>query len=184
MRSNTLTRVSNNPGAVQEFVKHWNPNEPKTFFWVDDAFGATQYQHASADECNRIFPHVNSAITKGARLLFTSRDYIYNAARSDLKTTAFPLLDESQVVIEVQDLEENEKAQILYNHIKLGNQPKTFRKRVKPVLRQVAQNPRFLPEVARRLGDKFFTKGLALTRQDIELFVEEPVAFLRSQCHS
>ena len=59
-------------------------------------------------------------LRKGAKILVTSRDYIYNRARKDLKESAFPLLKESQVVIDVQDLTTEEKRQILYNHLKLG----------------------------------------------------------------
>ncbi|HEY5264824.1 MAG TPA: hypothetical protein VIJ37_07500, partial [Steroidobacteraceae bacterium] len=57
----------------------------------------------------------------------TSRDYIYKRARRDLKESAFPLFNESQVVIDVHDLSLQEKQQILYNHLKLGRQPLTFR---------------------------------------------------------
>lgn len=78
--------------SPQEFTSHWNPNEPKQFFWVDDAFGATQYQSENADEWNKIFPLMDSAIKKGARVIFTSRDYIFKAALQDLKAYAFPLI--------------------------------------------------------------------------------------------
>jgi len=27
-----------------EFARHWNPNRANQFFWIDDAFGTTQYQ--------------------------------------------------------------------------------------------------------------------------------------------
>jgi hypothetical protein len=50
----------------------------------------------------------------------TSRDYIYRRARNDLKEGAFPLLRESQVVIDVHDLTQDERQQTLYNHIRLG----------------------------------------------------------------
>lgn len=43
-------------------------------------------------------------MNNGARIVMTSRDYIYNRARQDLKETAFPLLKESQVVIDVHRL--------------------------------------------------------------------------------
>jgi len=56
----------------------------------------------------------------GARFLMTSRDYIYNAARRDLKVSTFPLLDGSQVVIDVHQLTPEERRHILYNHLKLG----------------------------------------------------------------
>ena len=37
------------PRGPQDFVEHSNPHEPKQFFWLDDAFGATQLDlHATA----------------------------------------------------------------------------------------------------------------------------------------
>lgn len=161
-----------------EFVGHWNPHEPRQFFWIDDAFGTTQYQKELASGWNRAFPHMSAAIRRGARILFTSRDYIYRAARSDLKASAFPLVNESQVVIHVQRLSRSEKEQILYNHIKLGEQPRYFRTRIKPFLKEIAASPRFLPELARRLGSPLFTKNLLFDSKAIRTFVEEPIGFL------
>ena len=112
-------------------------------------------------------------IRSGAKVVMTSRDYIYNRARRDLKESAFPLLNESQVVIDVQGLSDEEKKQILYNHIKLGTQPYSFRKRIKPFLESIASNSRFIPETARRLGDPLFTKQLLITADGIKQFVEE-----------
>jgi hypothetical protein len=120
--------------TADEFVRHSNPHEPQQFFWIDDAFGATQFEHATAVEWNRAFPHMYAAIRRGARVLFTSRDYIYRAARDFLKESAFPLLRESQVVIDVEDLRIIEREQILYNHIRLGRQSRPFRTRLKPYL--------------------------------------------------
>jgi hypothetical protein len=164
--------------SPDEFVQHWNPHEPKQFFWIDDAFGCTQYQRELATEWNRTWPHMSTAIRKGARVLFTSRDYIYRAARFDLKSTAFPLINESQVVINVQQLTKSEKEQILYNHIKLGEQPRYFKTRIKPFLPQVATSHRFLPEIARRLGSPLFTRNLQFDPQSIRSFVERPIGFL------
>ncbi|HET6452782.1 MAG TPA: hypothetical protein VFI02_00130 [Armatimonadota bacterium] len=163
---------------AEEFVQHWNPEEPRQFFWVDDAFGATQYQKGAALEWSRIFPHLQTAVTRGARVLFTSRDYIYRAARQDLKTGAFPLLNESQVVIHVQELTTEEKGQILYNHVKLGNQPRTFKIAIKPFLPAIAESKAFLPEVARRLGNSLFTVNLHIEKNSVLDFVEKPLVFL------
>lgn len=163
---------------ADEFVQHWNSNEPRQFFWVDDAFGATQYQSGTANEWNRVFPHMAAAIKKGARVLFTSRDYIYRAAKADLKVGAFPLINESQVVINIQELSKAEKEQILYNHIKLGNQGKEFRQGIKPFLPSVAASSHFLPEIARRLGNSLFTKNLAMTPEGVLDFVERPLELL------
>jgi hypothetical protein len=170
--------------GADDFVAHWNPHEPRQFFWVDDAFGPTQYDAGAANEWNRVFSHLESAIHRGARVLFTSRDYIYKAARRNLKEGAFPLIVESQVVIDVGKLTKAEKEQILYNHIKLGSQPKAYRRLLKPFLPMVAANPHFLPEIARRLSNPVFTGELALTEERVTQFVEEPLDFLLGVLHS
>ena len=162
-----------------EFLQHSNPHDQAQFFWVDDAFGATQFEHTAADEWNRAFPHLSAAIRRGARVLFTSRDYIFRAAREYLKESAFPLIKESQVVINVANLTSDERRQILYNHIRLGRQPKAFRSEIKCHLNEIAGNSDFKPEIARRLGDPIFTSGLTLTSDDLTDFVERPMDHLR-----
>ncbi|MDZ4401880.1 hypothetical protein [Prosthecobacter sp.] len=163
---------------ADDFVAHSNPHEPKQFFWVDDAFGATQCDWQSVASWNRVFPHIQAAIKRGARVLFTSRDYVYNAARNTLKVSAFPVVHESQVVIQVEKLSSSEKEQILYNHIRLGTQPQDVKSRLKPLLSGVAAHQRFSPEIARRLGSVVFTKSLIVTQPGIENFVEHPKEFL------
>lgn len=81
---------------------------------------------------NRILDAVSTMIKRGHRVVMTSRDYIYNQARRDLKRTSFPLFDESQVVIDVKKLSLSEKEQILYNHLKLGDQDRTVLGKLKP----------------------------------------------------
>jgi hypothetical protein len=164
---------------ADDFVRHWNPDEPRQFFWIDDAFGATQVDWSAAAAWNRAFTHVNAAIRKGARVVFTSRDYIYKSARQYLKEGALPLLTESQVVIHVEDLSKDEKEQILYNHIRLGTQPTKFKAELKPYLATIAGHERFLPEIARRLGNPLFTKKLILAEPELRDFVERPLELLR-----
>lgn len=158
------------PGKVTE---HWNPDEPSQFFWLDDSFGVTQYEDFLVHRWNHILPQIRAMLSKGAKIVMTSRDYIYNRARKDLKESAFPLLKESQVVIDVQNLSAEEKHQILYNHLKLGRQPRSFRTEIKPYLEDVASHPRFIPETARRLGDPLFTKDLFIGSYHIGQFVEK-----------
>src|SRR5438105_3160239 len=141
-------------------VDRWNPDEPSQFFWLDDAFGVTQYEKFLVHGWNHALPQIRTMLRKGAKIVMTSRDYIYNRARRDLKESAFPLLKESQVVIDVQNLTADEKHQILCNHLKLGRQPRSFRTEIKPYLEDVASHPRFIPETARRLGDPLFTNDL------------------------
>lgn len=162
-----------------EFVSHWNPHEAKQLFWVDDAFGATQVDWHAAVRWNATFPQIHAAIKRGAKFVFTSRDYIYKAARRSLKESALPVLQESQVVINVQDLTKDEREQILYNHIRLGSQPESFKSAVKPLLPLVAEHERFSPEIARRLGHPAFTKDLSLTPYGVGSFVANPMDLLK-----
>jgi hypothetical protein len=154
-------------------VDRWNPDEPSQFFWVDDAFGVTQYEEFLVHRWNHVLPQIKTLLHKGAKIVMTSRDYIYHRARKDLKEGVFPLLRESQVVIDVHSLSGDEKRQILYNHVKLGRQPDIFRTEIKPHLEAVASHPRFIPETARRLGDPFFTKNLFISPEHISHFVEK-----------
>ena len=164
------------PSRVTE---HWNPNESEQFFWLDDAFGVTQYEKTLVDQWNHIFPQIQAMLRRGAKIVMTSRDYIYNRARNDLKGSAFPLLNESQVVVDVHELSIDERRQILYNHVKLGNQDLTFRSKIKPYLEIVASHERFIPEIARRLADRFFTENLSIERYTISQFVEKREQLLR-----
>ena len=133
---------------------------------------------------NRVFPNISAMLSRGAKIVMTSRDYIYNRARRDLKENAFPLFNESKVVIDVHELSLDEKKQILYYHIKLGNQPNSFRRAIKPFLEGVARHPRFIPETARRLGDPNFTKRLPIDRHGIDQFVEKRELLLQQLLES
>lgn len=171
-RSSTIRATS--PEDIQ---KHLNPDVPQ-FFWIDDAWGNTQYQRQTAEAWNQTFPLMQGAIRRGTRFLITSRDYIWRAAQRDLKIQALPLLGKSQVIINVQELEPQEKAQILYNHLKLGDQPTDFKSAVKPYLPELAERKDFLPETARRLGTTFFTTSLLPIRESLINFFERPEEFL------
>jgi hypothetical protein len=164
---------------ADDFATHSNPHEPKQFFWVDDAFGATQLDWQGTARWNGVFPHIRAAMRRGAKFVFTSRDYIYKGARSFLKESALPVMNESQVVIRVEQLTKDEREQILYNHIRLGTQIRKFKRGIKPFLPQVAVHQRFSPEIARRLGHPAFTKDIELSTDGLEQFVEHPVEWLQ-----
>lgn len=165
---------------ADDFVRHSNPHHVKQFFWVDDAFGATQLDWRETLAWNRTFPHVQAAIRRGAKVIFTSRDYIYQAAKRFLKQSALPVIQESQVVIRVEQMSQEEKEQILYNHIRLGSQSLEFKRAVKPLLESaVAAHPRFSPEIARRLGNKDFTKRLVVGEHGLRDFVARPMDLLK-----
>jgi hypothetical protein len=162
------------PDDIQQ---HINPHE-RQFFWIDDAWGSTQYQRESVEDWNRILPLVQSAIQRGTQFLLTSRDYIWRAAKTDLNLHSLPLLQKSNVVIDVHNLLSEEKAQILYNHLKLGDQPLHFRKAIKPFLPEVCLSESFLPETARRLGTAFFSANVYPIRESVLEFFDRPEDFL------
>lgn len=154
----------------------WHPGE-KQFLWVDDAFGPNHFDASRMSRWNAELGALKAAVEGGARIVFTSRNYIWEAARPHLRTNAFPLLKESQVVVNVHALSEQERAQMLYNHVRRA-QPQTIRRRLKPHLSAIASNKAFLPETARRLGDALFTNNLVISRERLIRLVEHPVEFL------
>jgi len=139
----------------------------------------TQYESYLVHCWNHALQQVKAMLRQGVKVVMTSRDYIYRRARNELKEGAFPLLRESQVVIDVHDLTAEERQQMLYNHIKLGRQPREFRAEIKPHLPFIARHRRFIPETARRLGDPLFTKGLDIDRDELDQFVEKQEQLLQ-----
>ena len=165
--------------SAEELVAVWNPDEPSQLFWIDDAFGGIRHDAALTDGWSRRMDQVMTAVKQGARVVLTSRDYIYRDARPYLKEYAYPRLRERKVVIDVTDLTDAEKRQILYNHLKAGDQPRRALEQWRPHLRRVAGVERFQPEVARRLSRQTFTQGVRLvTDDDLVQYFERPVAFL------
>lgn len=163
----------------QEFRDAWNPNE-RQFFWVDDAFGATQYQSQKIDDWNQTFPFMLTALHTGAKIVFTSRGYVFERAERELKISAFPPLRESRVRIHVEEYSSREREAILYNHLRFGTQPQQFRQRLfeTGLLHNVAAHPRFSPIVAKRLGNPAFTQTLELTPDGLDSYVEDQARFV------
>lgn len=173
-----------NINEPREIKERWNPNDPKQIFWIDDAFGSTQLDRQKLESWNQSMKTINAAIDKGAKFILTSRDYIFKSAQSSLKTSACPVFDDSQVHVLVEKIQPHEKEQILYNHLKFGNQSKGFRARIKPFLSEIAKRQGFMPELARRLGNKTFTKALRIDESSLNRFIDEPMPFLKDVVNS
>ncbi|HEX4402876.1 MAG TPA: hypothetical protein VHZ98_16260 [Galbitalea sp.] len=162
-----------------DMLLHWNPDDPRQMFWIDDAFGSIRHEPQLTDAWARRMTEVMAAVSHGARVLMTSRDYIYRDARPRMKEYAFPRLREQQVVIDVTALSTTEKEQMLYNHLKEGDQPADVLDRWRPHLRSVAATDHFRPEVARRLSLQAFTPTSGLSSErDLVRYFEHPNAFL------
>jgi hypothetical protein len=164
--------------SPDDLDRQWNPDDPGQFFWVDDAFGSNHCDFGRIQEWNQRLPKLKAAIHKGARVIFTSRSYIFRAAQNRLNTNKFELLNDTRVTIEVEKLSESEKAMILYNHLKLGKQTKEFRAVVKGFLPAAASVPKFLPEVARRFANPQFTTKLSHSKEGIVDFFSNPAGVM------
>lgn len=163
-----------------ELREYWDPLDPHRFYWIDDAFGQTQFDYSLATAWNRQIDRVRAAVEKGARFVLTTRSYIWNEAAHTIKRYALPLLDNSQVHIYVQDLTRREKRQMLYHHLRMGDQPTAFKEAVHPHLEALSELKNFLPEAARRLGNPFFTTGLLAkpSKESLQRFFSEPLQIL------
>ena len=157
----------------------YNPDDPGQFLWIDDAFGVTQFDLIRVQEWNHRLSSLKSVINTGkTRVVFTSRDYIFNAAKDYLIERHFELFNDNQITIKVEELTEYERQMILYNHLKCGKQSQNFRKTVKPWLVEAAATRRFLPEIARRFANPILTKDMKLTKSNVTGFFENPVTWL------
>ncbi len=160
--------------SIDDLPTHWNPREPKQLFWIDDAFGATQFEVERAQSWNHHAGTIAAAMRSGAKFIVTSRDYVFQFAKSVLKAQELPHLAHKTVVVDVENLSNAERKQILYNHIKHGTQPKQVRHQLKPFLEKLSENPRLLPEIARRLGHAAFTERVVFSASGLADFVQHP----------
>ena len=165
--------------SPQELLNNWNPNEPGGFYWIDDAFGPNQLREDFVDQWISMMSKVKTAISRGNRFVLTSRSHIWNAAKQKMATRNHPLLADNTAIVDVGSLSPEERSQILYNHIKAGNQTRGWKKQVKPYLDDLSKKSNLLPEIARRLGNKSYTSGLTLSSQGLEKFITEPMEYLK-----
>lgn len=162
-----------------ELIERWNPHEKSRLYWVDDAFGANQLRSDYVDSWISAIPKVKAAIENGNRFILTSRSHIWRTAKQKLGTRNHPLLENGKAVVDVGSLSPEEREQIVYNHIKAGNQTQIWKSRAKHHLVTVASDPQLLPEIARRLADSNYTNAVVRLPDDLVKFVAEPAEFLK-----
>ena len=180
----TMAQDANNHTCFQldgpnSLSDHWNPNESGRFYWIDDAFGSNQLRDDYVDTWIAIVNKIKTAISNGNRFVLTSRTHIWRAAKEKLQTRNHPDLANGKAVIDVGSLSPDERSQILYNHIKAGNQPAQWKSKIKPHLESLAKLENLLPEIARRLGDSNYTNKIISMPDDLIRFVAKPMEFLK-----
>lgn len=165
--------------SATDIQARWNPDE-RQLFWLDDAFGVTQFDHTRAHAWTTALPRITSAMRGGSKFVLTSRDYIFRAAYSYLKPGSFPAFDDARVVVDVLDLTPVERRQILYNHLRQGRQSNAWLEQLEPHLEAAASHPGFTPELARRLSHPHFTASVQpRSPASVDRFFAHPNDFLR-----
>ena len=164
--------------SLAQITSHWNPNDPARLFWVDDIFGATQVDPVAAEAFNRLGAVVNACVAQGNRFVFTSRTHIWRTVRDGLKRSTTPALEQGIIEIKVENYTARDRAQIVYNHVKLGDHSPEWRAQFKKLLPRVAEHLMFTPEVARRFGLSAFTAQLEPTGNAVDAFVSNPGSYL------
>lgn len=165
--------------SAPELIKLWNPDDPGRTFWADDAFGSTRLNEVSVEEWGRHLRAILTAVHAGNRVIITSRAHLYQQALTRLKASTRRALNENVVEIRVEDLNDDERAQLLYNHLKFGSQTSTFRTSIKPYLKTLSKSRLLRPEMARRLGNPEFTSGIRPTEESLQDFIERPMEHLQ-----
>ncbi|MYM83353.1 hypothetical protein GTP44_15505 [Duganella sp. FT50W] len=161
-----------------ELRRHWNPHETKRLFWVDDAFGSNLLMPDYVNAWLEFMPKLKTAIEHGCHFILTSRTHIWNEAKPRLGSRNHQLLANDVAVVNVGELSHSEREQILYNHLKVGNQPAEWKVKIREHLPELSKEKRLLPELARRLGDSTYTAHIRALPDDLRRFISEPQKFL------
>lgn len=161
-----------------ELKQHWNPSDNKRLFWVDDAFGANLLMPDYVNAWIEFMPKLKTALDHGCHFILTSRTHIWNDAEPRLGSRNHPLLTTGAAVVNVGKLTQSEREQILYNHLKAGTQPPSWKARIKDHLPKLSTEHSLLPELARRLGDKDYTGNIKKLPDDLLRFIAHPQEFL------
>ncbi|WP_240160758.1 hypothetical protein [Burkholderia sp. Ax-1719] len=161
-----------------ELRQHWNPDDNKRLFWIDDAFGSNLLMSEYINAWVEFMPKMKTAIDLGCHFILTSRTHIWNEAKPRIGSRNHPLLANDTAVVNVGVLTQAEREQILYNHQKAGTQPVRWKALIKAHLPELSKERRLLPELARRLADPMFTGHIAKIPEDLFRFVSQPQKFL------
>jgi energy-coupling factor transporter ATP-binding protein EcfA2 len=161
-----------------ELRQHWNPNENKRLFWVDDAFGSNLLMPDYVNTWIEFMPKLKTALEHGCHFILTSRTHIWNDAKPRIGSRNHPLLANDTAVVNVGELSRSEREQILYNHLKAGTQSPSWKAKIRDHLPLLSNEARLLPELARRLGDPTFTGHIKTLPDDLLRFISDPQKFL------
>lgn len=166
-------------GVADELQSTLSIEDTRRIYWFDDAFGELNFDQGRLNYWSATFLSLEAALRRGARMIFTSRDYIFRDVQDHMKRAKLTVLNDASVVIDVANLSDDEREEILYNHIKYGDLPGARRTSLKPYLARLAKKSTFTPELARRLGTNRFFPGVGAYPTRVDEFFDTPVGFLK-----
>lgn len=168
---------------ADQFKATWSPADAKTIYWVDDVFGETTLDAERLKEWGGALDKIEAARRRGARVIFSTRDYILAAAEARLKRNRIDIIHDARVRVNVAQLTTEERAAILYSHVKLGDLDSRTKAQLKPHLALLARLSALTPEIARRLGTRRFHRKLEYSQAGLAQFVSHPVEHFAEMVH-
>lgn len=121
-------------------------------FVADDAFGTTEYDPTSTGRWGRDIERLLRMMDNRHWLLWTSRKHILQIALKHTHTqgiaSAFP--EPGDVLVDVGQMEQEEKALILYRHAKAARLDEKHKRFIRNTADAVVNSPYFTPERIRR----------------------------------
>ncbi|MEZ4459395.1 MAG: restriction endonuclease [bacterium] len=168
-----------------QFSEMWSARDSNKLFWIEDVFGETRLDQTRAENWQRVFEKIWTALKAGNRFIFTCRDYILNESHAVIRKSLLDRFRARTIFVETSELSSEDRSRILYNHIKFGDLPNELKTRLKPHLPAVARSSSFTPELARRLGTLRFHHALeaSYSEKAILHFIEEPLHFFEEVIH-
>lgn len=135
-----------------DFFRAFDP-DARQIFIADDALGSVEFESWKADAWARDLPGVLRRLGPRHKLIWTARRYVLEEALAKSKlgeaVDDFPGVHE--VLVEVGDMSELERAAILYNHSKQGNLSASIMELIKENAEQLVWHPNFTPERVRQV---------------------------------
>lgn len=101
--------------------------EKKQFFYFDDFLGATLLEIFTKNSDSKIVQFIKKIITdKNKKMILTSRTNILNRAKNLSEIFNIEKIEKKEFEINVSDLTDIEKAEILYNHVWHSSLPQEY----------------------------------------------------------
>ena len=138
-----------------DFLNLYKQSE-KQIFMCDDVFGPISYDHTISDSWVRDLSKVIRKIDKNHRIIWTTRNVIFQEALEKTRLYEYEeKIEYEKVYVNVEDLTRVEKAHILYNHIKFSLGTQKINQKIKKYLIQIKyeiiNHSNYSPELINKL---------------------------------